>query len=161
MNNIKLGAVVLFTCISNIVTLGQWTYEVIDNKFDNKFKKAYTETDNNGWLMMEVGDPIFEDSVWVPKPFLALRGIYFCDDYTYVDIVFIVNNVPKKYVFEATKSKDNRIYFFSESIWTAEFVGDFKRASKCLIRVNQSYCTDEYYEFSMTGSTAAYNFITR
>jgi hypothetical protein len=59
-----------------------------------------------------------------------------------------------------SKSKDSQCYYFDGSIWTEEFIADFKNASKCSIRVNQSHCQNDYYTFNMSGSTAAYNFIT-
>jgi hypothetical protein len=49
----------------------QWTYQVVDNGFDEKYRIAYTETNNNGFLKLENvdGDVLF-----------YLRGGYFCDD---------------------------------------------------------------------------------
>jgi len=37
-------------------TFSQWTYKTITNGFDDPFKKAFTATNNNGWLAMEAGE---------------------------------------------------------------------------------------------------------
>lgn len=237
MKILNLMMVVLFTLVTTI-SFGQWTYKTVSSAFDGDFKKAYTKIDNNGYLIMEVGNPIIkEDSVTtdtiigyllsqkllkvydttlgvrsvlsnslilskpnfasgeiiaktennvillekvnndyykvkvvvkkvlntseIKRPWLALSGLYFCDDYTTVDFVLVVNGVNKKYNLKATKTSDNKIYYFNESIWSDEFILDFKSASKCIIRVNQSHCDADYYEFNMSGSTSTYNFITK
>ena len=137
-----------------LVANGQWTYKTINSEFDGSFKKAYTATNNSGYLIMEVGDTI-------TKPFIGLAGSYFCDEYTTIDFVLVVQGVNKLYKVRGMKASDNRMYYIDHSIWTDEFIADFKSASKCSIRVNQEYCTDEYYTFSFSGSTAAFNFITK
>ena len=158
MKKIKLLA--LLMCISTF-TFGQWVYRTINSEFDGVFKKAYTNTNNRGFLLMEVGESTFVDSVEIKRPFLALQGSYFCDETTIVDFVLVVNGVNKKYELLGSKSSDSRLYYFDESIWTDEFTKDFKTASKCSIRVNQEHCTDDYYVFNFYSSKAAYNFITK
>ena len=149
--------IMLFTMVS----YGQWTYKTINSEFDGSFKKAYTQTNNGGYLMMEVGNSTYNDTIEVKRPFLALKGTYFCDDYTQIDFVLVVNGVNKKYDLRGTKSNDSRMYYFDDGIWTDEFINDFKSASSCSLRVNQDYCTNDYYKFNMSGSTSAFNFITK
>lgn len=147
--------------LSVVPAYGQWTYKTINSDFDGYFKKAYTKESNSGHLIMEEGDPYIKDGVKVNRPFLAIKGSYYCDDYANIDFVFVVDGVNVKYTLKGTKTKDSSIYYFDESIWTDEFIKDFQSASKCLVRVNQDYCQDDYYEFSFSGSTAAYNFIVK
>ena len=154
MKKVKLMMMTLMMCLMTSVVFGQWTCLTIGSEFDGTFKKAYTETNNRGYLMMEEGDSAYN------SPFLSLWGSYFCDDYTYIDFVLVVNGVNKKYKL-AGKSFDGRMYWFDESIWTDEFIKDFKSASKCSIRVNQDYCTDDYYQFDFSGSAEAYDFINK
>ena len=161
MKNVKVLLLTLFMCLTTIISHGQWTYKTINSEFDGQFKKAYTTTNNGGYLIMEVGDGSYEDTIQITRPFLALSGSYFCDDYTNIDFVFIVNGVNKKYELMGIKSSDSKLYFFNESIWTDEFIKDFKSASKCSIRVNQDYCQADYYQFNFSGSTNAYNFIVK
>lgn len=137
-----------------LVANAQWTNKIIHSDFDGNFKRSFTATNNYGFLLMENGDSLH-------KPFLGLSGSYFCDDETIIDFVLVVKGVNKLYKIDAMKSGDNEMYYIDDSIWTDEFVADFKSASKCSIRVNQSYCTDDYYTFNFSGSTAAFNFITK
>jgi hypothetical protein len=150
MKNLLMMMALMMCFVAN----SQWTYKTINSEFDGSFKKAYTITNNNGYLTMEVGDTI-------TKPFIGLAGSYFCDEYTNIDFVLVVKGVNKVYKVQGMKASDSRMYYINDSIWTDEFVDDFKSASKCSIRVNQSYCTDEYYTFNFSGSTAAFNFITK
>ena len=161
MKKVKLTMMTLMMCLMTSVVFGQWTYETINSKSDGSFKKAYTETNNRGYLVMEVGDSTYNDTTKINIPFLSLWGSYFCDDYIYIDFVLVVNGVNKKYKLIGIRSRDGRMYWFDESIWTDEFIKDFKSASKCSIRVNQDYCTDDYFQFDFSGSAAAYNFITK
>ncbi len=91
---IKLIMMVLLMVLGS-QSFGQWNYKIINSEFDGQFKKATTETFNNGYLTMEVGEP--------NHPFLALKGSYFCDEYTYIDLVLTVNGVSKKYVYSSQK----------------------------------------------------------
>ena len=98
----------------------------------------------------------------VKYPLLYLYGSYFCDDVINCDIVFTVGGVDKKYVIEGMKSSDNTILFFDDNLFSnKDFKSDFLAASKVKIRASESYCDTEYYTFTMSGSTAAYNFVNK
>jgi hypothetical protein len=144
----------LLTIVATNFTFGQWTSKTITSDFDGSFKKAYTQNSGSGRLIMESATEDYPHA-----PFFALSGSYFCDDTGDIDFVLVVGLEKKQYSFKATKSKDSRMYYFNENVWTEEFITDFKTASKCLIRVNQDYCTNDYYEFNMSGSAQAYNFL--
>lgn len=95
-------------------------------------------------------------------PIMYLRGSYFCDDIVSVDFILTVSGVDKKYQIEGLKSSNNETLFFDDNIFTDKaFRVDFLASSKVKIRVNESYCTTEYYTFLMGSSTAAYNFINK
>ena len=134
------------------VVFGQWTYKTINSKSDGSFKKAYTKTNNGGYLVMEVGDSAYN------SPFLSLWGSCFCDA-SYIDFVLVVSGENKKYKLTG-RAFANRIYYFDESMWTDGFIKDFKSASKCFIRVQYQWC-DYHYQFDFSGSAAAYDFITK
>jgi hypothetical protein len=157
----KLSMIAVMMCLITNVVYSQWTYKTVKSEFDGSFKKAYTNTDNYGFLMMEVGEPNYDGDTLIQRPFLALGGSYFCDDTAYIDFVFIVDGVNKKYEIIGSKSSDSTMYYFNESIWTNEFIADFKNASKCFVRVNQDYCKKDYYQFVFSGSSASYNFIIK
>ena len=158
MKKVKLMMTTLMMCLMSSVVFGQWTYKTINSKSDGSFKKAYTKTNNRGYLVMEVGDSTYNDTIKSNIPFLSLWGSSFCDA-SYIDFVLVVNGENKKYKLTG-RAFANRIYYFDESIWTDEFIKDFKSASTCSIRV-QNQCHDYHYQFDFSGSTAAYDFITK
>ena len=98
---------------------------------------------------------------YIKYPKLALAGSFFCDEHTDIDLIFVVNGIKKHYNIAAYLTSDHRLYIFYSDIWTKEFIDDFKKASNCKIRVNQSYCRDEYYIFNFTNSAKAYEFLTK
>lgn len=156
----KKATLLLCLALIGLTASSQWTHKVINSEFDGKFKKAFTKIDNGGFLAMEVGEiPI--DTSEDKYPFIYLMGVYFCDESTTMQIALFVGKEIKNYEAEATKSNDSRVYYISDDIWTPEFVSDFKKASRCSIRVNQDYCTTDYFSFNMTGSSNAFNFISK
>jgi hypothetical protein len=156
----KKATLLLCLALIGLTASSQWTHKVINSEFDGKFKKAFTKIDNGGFLAMEVGEiPI--DTTDDRYPFMYIMGVYFCDEGTTIEMALYVGKEIKKYDIRATKSNDSRTYYFNDDMWTPEFVSDFKKASKCSIRVNQDYCTTDYFSFNMTGSTDAFNFISR
>lgn len=98
----------------------------------------------------------------IKYPLLYLNGSYFCDDVINCDIIFTVGGVDKKHIIEGMKSSDNTTLFFDDNLFSnKDFKSDFLAASKVKIRANESYCDTEYYTFTMSGSTAAYNFVNK
>ena len=146
-------ALTIAALVIGMIASAQWTNKTINSAFDGTFKKSICHGTSSSFLSMEKNTDNYS------KPFLALYGSYFCDEVTNIDLVLVVNGVNKLYQMEVAKSSDSHYYFFDYDIWTNEFINDFKSASKCSIRVNQSYCTDEYYHFNMSGSTSAYGFM--
>ncbi|MEY4333178.1 MAG: hypothetical protein RLZZ196_1916 [Bacteroidota bacterium] len=143
-----LGAILITGSIT-----AQWTYKVSNNGFDDPYKIAYTEVNNNAFLKMENVDSSIV---------LYVQGGYYCDEKPTVDVVFVVNGTDKKYKFIGNKSQDNSTVFIS---WYfdlySDAVVDFKAASSIRIRINESFCTSEIYNFNMGNSKAAYDFMIK
>ena len=150
MKKVKLMMMTLMMCLMTSVVFGQWTCGTSSGMYGGPY--AYTKTNNRGWLEMEVGDSAYN------IPFLSLWGSSFCDA-SYIDFVLVVNGENKKYKLTG-RAFDNSVYYFDESMWTDEFIKDFKSASKCFIRVQYQWC-DYHYQFDFSGSAAAYDFITK
>lgn len=134
----------------NFTVNAQWTYKTVNDDFDGLFKIAYTESNNNAYLKMELndGDVAF-----------FIKGGYYCDENPLVDLVFLVNGEPKKYTINGITSSDKKIVFLDLYLNKSEILESFKNASKLKIRINQDICTDDIYIFDMNNSTAAFNFI--
>lgn len=164
MKNLKIMMMTLVMCLIGFTAMSQWTYKMIDNNFDEPFKRAYVyDSDNRGYIILEEGLPLPMDTTFenmVNVPYIRIMGTYFCDDVAAIDMTLVVKGINKKYILYGSKSEKN-IYEVSAANWTVDMIKDFKIASKCYLRVNQEYCDNDIYEFNMAGSTAAFNFITK
>ena len=74
----NLFLTIAFVSIS-IISLSQWTYERVDNGFDEPYRIAYTKTNNGSFLKLEN----FEGAVS-----FYLQGGYFCDETPFVEMSF-------------------------------------------------------------------------
>jgi len=129
----------------------QWSYENVDNGFDEAYKIAYTKRVAGAWLKLEnVDDEIV----------MYIQGIYFCDDPdTEVDASYKVNGVWQKYTGSGLVSNDQTTVFIEPNLLESKMLSDFKAATSIKIRIRQTYCEEQIYEFNMTGSTKALNYM--
>jgi hypothetical protein len=130
----------------------QWTCKSVDNGFDEPYDIVYSNIINGASIKLLKGETPCDIR-------FTIHGKYFCDDNINVNLTFIVNGEYEKYYLKTSKSRNSEWLYFSDL--SDKFWGDFKKATVVKIRVNETYCSSEYYEYKMTGSTAAYNFITR
>ena len=129
----------------------QWTYETVDNGFDESYKIAYTKRVSGAWLKLENvdGDII-----------LYIQGIFFCDDDdTEVDISFMVAGKWQKYNGTGLVSNDQTTVSIEPNMLTSGMLDDFKAATSVKIRIRQTYCDEQIFEFNMSGSTKALNYM--
>lgn len=147
MKNLFLTLILFFT-ISN--AFSQWTYEVVNNGFDDPYRIAYTSTNNHAYLKLENvdGEIVF-----------YIQGGFYCDDYPSVDLVFVVNGVNFKYTMTGLKNDSNDAVFFTADLMDNEMLESFKKCSVVKVRINESYCDSDIYTFNMTKSTSALNFM--
>jgi hypothetical protein len=90
-----------------------------------------------------------------------LSGGYHCDDEIPVDISFMIGTQFQKFSVNGLKSKDSGTVFFLDDLNTSEMKDAFLKSSMVKLRFNESHCQNDYYEFKMTGSTAALNFLSK
>jgi hypothetical protein len=90
-----------------------------------------------------------------------LSGGYHCDDEIPVDISFMVAGQFVKFSVKASKSKDSKTVFLVSNLLSSEMMDAFLKASSVKLRMNESYCEDEYYEFKMTACKAALDFLLK
>lgn len=156
MKKIIVLLVVLFT---SVTMYAQWGYKNVDNPFDGTFKKAYCFSTNGELIMMEEGETFMSAHGYF-YPLIFLTSSYFCDGDKLVELVFVVNGEKKYYDGIGYVTKDNEAMMIDAYIWNDDFQSSFKYASKLYVRVNGENCSDDLYEFNMSGSTAAFKFIT-
>jgi len=129
----------------------QWVSKTINNGFDAPYKIAYTDVAQNQWLKLENYNN--EISFYI-------GGVYICDDNVSVDMSFLVNGTYEKYnLLDCYTSEDNTTVFFIDNLAAHEILTSFKSASSIKIRINDTTCDSEIYEFKMSGSTSAYNYV--
>jgi hypothetical protein len=125
---------------------GQWVYKTITDGFDDPYKIAYTDNPTGAFLKMENvdGNLVF-----------YIKGGYYC--------VFQLGEQVYKVSGTGIKSESSDIVFFTPNLLNEEFetVDWFKKCSKLKIRINESYCTTEYYEFNMSKSSSALEFMSK
>jgi hypothetical protein len=147
----KLLLVLLGTTVFSLNSLAQWKVDKIDNGFDTPYYIAYTQDGQNAYLKLENYKGIA----------FYMGGIYVCDESVIVDISFMVNGEYQKYYLTGNVSENRKTLFMVDDLNSdPKFLADFKAASSIRIRVNDTTCDTEIYEFKMTGSTAAFNRVT-
>lgn len=150
MKKLLLGLVC--TTMFTVNSFSQWKTDKIDNGFDAPYTIAFTEDGQTAYLKLENYNGIA----------FYIGGIYTCDELVIVDISFLVNGVYEKYYKTATVSDNHKIVFMVDDVSAdAEFLADFKAASSVRIRINDTTCDTEIYNFKMSGSTAAYNAVLK
>jgi hypothetical protein len=144
---LALVTVTLFTTTS----FSQWVSKKIDNGFDTPYYIAYTQDDQDAFLKLENYKGIA----------FYMGGVYVCDESVGVDISFLVNEEYQKYYITGNVSDNRKTLFMVNDLNSdPEFLADFKAATSIRIRINDTTCDTEIYEFKMTGSTAAFNTVT-
>ena len=89
--------------------------------------------------------------------------IYHRHGESHPSVVFQLGQEVYKVSGTGIKSEASDIIFFTPNLLNEEFqtVDWFKKCSKLKIRINESYCTTEYYEFNMSKSSSALDFMSK
>lgn len=150
-----MKTLILFLSLFLISSLhGQWVYKTVTDGFDDPYKIAYTDNPSGAYLKLEnlEGRLVF-----------YIKGGYYCDENPSYDFVFQLGQEVYKVSGVGIKSDGNDIIFFTPNLLDEEFqtVDWFKKCSKLKIRINESYCTTEYYEFNMSKSSSALEFMSK
>jgi len=132
----------------------QWVYKTITDGFDDPYKIAYTDHVYGEFLKLENVDG---------KVVFYIDNGYFCDDELTYDFVFQLGTEVYKVSGKGTKSSSSDVVFFTWDLLNeeSETVNWFKKCSKLKIRINESYCTTNYYEFDMSKSSSALDFMSK
>jgi hypothetical protein len=145
----KLVLVLLGVILFTTNSFAQWVSKRVNDGFSPAYTIAYTHDGQNEYLKLEKdGNEIA----------FYIDGLYICDDPVNVDLLFVVNGVNKLYQTWGHVSSDHeRVFMVPNILSDSLMVADFKAASKLKVRVYDHVCSTETHEFSMSGSTAAFN----
>lgn len=143
-----------FFLLLSLTTYSQWVYKTVTDGFDDPYKVAYTDNPSGAYLKMEYSEG---------RVLFFIKGGYYCDETPSYDFVFQLGQEVYKVSGVGLKSESSDIIFFTPNLLDEEFqtVDWFKKCSKLKIRINESYCTTEYYEFNMSKSSSALEFMSK
>jgi hypothetical protein len=145
----------LLTFIFSYNLNAQWVTKKIDNGLDEPYKICYNKNQYGDLLKIENNNGVI--TVYVQDETICEES----DIST--NLSFFVNGEWKRYDF-ICNSFDEKFIILIGDISLEENVdvrSDFKNCTKIKFRFNYEYCEAEIYEFNMSGSTAALNFIMK
>jgi hypothetical protein len=153
MKRLLLIGIIALSFTSN----AQWLVNKLDNGFDTPSKIAYTGEKQSVYLKLENVD---NDVVFF------VGGEAYCGNGpVFVELSFQVNGVNKQYGRACSLFGDeDPIAVVSVDLINEDFYADFKAASTIKIRINDFDCSETIktmYTFSMSGSTAAVNYVSK
>lgn len=148
----KSIAILVMLLSFGIELSAQWTYKTVDNGFDEPYRVAYAESTTgkefiklyNSGISGYVGLSMFEG--------------YMCSEQPGVEMSFLVNGKWEKYeMLTGMTLSDKKQFVILTSVKSIET--DFRGASVLKIRVTDDHCGSEIYEFNMSGSAKALDFM--
>lgn len=147
----------IINLILAILTVGtlnaQWSFKTISNGFDDPYKIAYTPTNNGAAAYM-----LFVENAIV----LSIDGGYYCEKEPLIDVVLVVNGADNKFEFDGYKGGSSDVVYITwDMASNAEFLNAFKLSTTMKVRINESYCTTEVYNYKMTNSKAAFEYMIK
>lgn len=161
MKLFRLTLLTLLVCISTPI-FSQWTTNIVNNQSDLPYKVATCPDECNvAYLKLE---RIIECNQGVCDTLvvLYLTGGLHCEEEPTVDITFVIAGQNKNYSLTGAKSKDSRTVYICDDLFSdADFVNDFKASTKMIVKINEDYCTDVQYTFTMTGSSRVISFMSK
>lgn len=131
-------------------SFSQWSYETVNNGFDDPYRIAYTKSMNGAILKLEnvYGNVCF-----------YIQGVYTCDENPFVEVVCVVGGENRKYSFATQTSENKEAVFLTDDLEGSGMLNDFKNASVLKLRINETYCETTIYSFNMSKSSSAFTFI--
>lgn len=150
----KYKVVFIFLLLHFVGTASaQWEYKIVDNGLDDPYKIAHCNS--------KVGHTFLKLENTGGQLYFYLSGGYFCDDSPFVEMAFRVGNEWKRFELRGEKSKDSdTVFIIDDFLSETELVEWFKKCSLLKVRINETYCTTDTYEFNMSKSESAMIFMT-
>jgi hypothetical protein len=142
--------ILLLMVLCSVSAQAQWSYETVDNGFDEPYKIAYTKKTDGAFLKMENidGSIIF-----------YIQGEYFCDTEIEVVLAFKTLGSFQKYTTTGKVSNDATCIFIDSDLANSEANYQFLHCDILKIKIVEGSCAEQIYEFNMIGSTRAFNFM--
>jgi hypothetical protein len=142
--------ILLLMVLCSVSAQAQWSYETVDNGFDEPYKIAYTKKTDGAFLKLENidGNVVF-----------YIQGQYFCDEEIEVVLAFKTLGSYIRYTTMGKVTKAGDCIFIDSDLVNSEAVSQFLSCTTLKVKITEGSCPEQIYEFNMTGSTRALNFI--
>jgi hypothetical protein len=139
----------LFVLCSSIAH-SQWTYKTVDNGLDEPYPIAYTDLEDGAMLKLENVNG---------KIVFYLKADYICDEEMTIDMALLISGEYTRYSFTGKTSKDHTCVFFTWDLENSIADDDFQVCSELKVRINDTTCGEQTYNFNMRGSTLALKYM--
>jgi len=132
----------------------QWVSKNINNGLDDPYKICYNTNEFKDILKMEQ----YNGGVIL---YVQDETNCFNEEDVHTDISFFVKGEWIRFIFECNAIDDSAMGLVHNLLNpnNEKLLNSFKLATKIRFRYNYTICEPEVYEFNMSGSTAALNFI--
>lgn len=135
------------------LSFGQWVNKTVNNDFDDAYRIAYNKASDGTLLKLEDADGELA---------FYIQNAYTCTEIPIVDVIFIfADGTKENFRLTGETSEDRETVFFTDNILLEPYFNAFKRASRIKIRVVDVFCSSDIFEFNMSGSSNAVNFMTK
>jgi hypothetical protein len=142
----------LLFLLCNSIAYSQWTFKTVNNGFDEPYRIAYTDYNNDAMLKLENVDGEIA---------FYLQGGYTCDEEVMVDMAFLINGDYSRYSFTGAVNKTHDCVFFTWDLVGSVADQDFRDCRQLNIRINDTTCDTTMYTFNMSGSTLALKYVQK
>lgn len=144
--------ILLVLALIPTLSFSQWINKTVDNDFDPEYRISYNPSNRDeSFLKLEDFDGAL---------LFYIQNVYTCTDEPIVDVVFIFADGTKRVLqLQCVTSTDRQVVFMSPDLLAEPFLYDFKKSVKIKLRINDINCETESFEFNMSGSTSAINFM--
>ena len=150
LKKLVLGAMLLWSTIS----FSQWNYDYVVDALGGDYKIAYARDteDSRAFLKLEV----YQSNV-----IMYIQADEICGKSVLVSAIFVTPQFNREITFIGLVTPDETIIYLERDMKTSSFLNLFKQSTEVVIKVTTDECVDRYFQFFMSGSTAAYNFMSK
>jgi len=150
LKKIILSAMLLWSTAS----FSQWKYDYVIDPVEGNYKIAYAKDteDKSAFLKME----IYESNV-----IMYVQANEMCGKRVFVSAIFVTPQFNREVPLIGFITPDESVMYLEKDMKSSSFLSLFKQSSEVVMKVTSDECEDRYYQFFMSGSTAAYNFMSK
>lgn len=137
----------------------QWEYQTVENGLDDPYKIAYCQS--IGSLLPSLIKLELLDNGQLA---FYIQSVFICEEEPIIEMAFLINGKYSKYSEYGSTSSDNTTVFINNNLMHEtmhDFVNYFKSCSSLKLRITDTDCGSETYDFNMKNSTAALEFMLK